>query len=116
MDVRDSQTRLLRERLEALQPEGINDDSIPKVQVHFQSSMTESEVGYEELRQSESLAEVSRALEEERQRYQDLFDFVPDGYLITDLDGTIREANRSASQLLEVDTMALVGKPLAVFV
>lgn len=117
MDVRDSQTRLLRERLEAFQREGMNDDSIPKVQAHFQSGLTESEVAYEDLRQqSESLAEASRALEEERQRYQELFDFAPDGYLITDLDGTIREANRSASQLLEVDTMALVGKPLAVFV
>src|SRR5207249_3657221 len=56
------------------------------------------------------------ALEEERFHYADLFEFAPDGYLVTDRFGTIREANTAASNLLRAPTEFLVGKPLIVFV
>jgi len=39
------------------------------------------------------------AVEAERQRYQDLFEFAPDGYLVTDAQGMI-QANRAAAKLL----------------
>src|ERR671924_391809 len=69
----------------------------------------ELQKAHEELcQQAESIQEVTRALERERQRYQELFDFAPDAYLITDVDGTIREANHAAAQLLEVDVLALI--------
>jgi len=56
------------------------------------------------------------ALETERQRYRDLFEFAPDGYLVTDADGTIQEANQAAALLLGVRQDFLGGKPLVVFV
>ena len=83
----------------------------------LQTAMEELQVSEEELRQqNESLAESREALEAERQRYQDLFQNAPDPYLVTDADGTVREANRAAAALLGVHESALAGKPLAVFV
>jgi PAS domain S-box-containing protein len=71
----------------------------------------------EELRQqNEELAATRQALEEERQRYQQLFTFAPDGYLVTDARGIIREANRAAAELFGVQREHLEGKPLGLFV
>src|SRR6266849_3825008 len=55
-------------------------------------------------------------VETERQRYQDLFEFVPDGYLVTDAEGTIREANRAAAALLNIPQESLPGQPLVGFI
>ncbi|MBW4574298.1 MAG: PAS domain S-box protein [Aphanothece sp. CMT-3BRIN-NPC111] len=65
---------------------------------------------------NEELAATRAAVEAERQRYQDLFEFAPDAYLVTDSVGTILEANRAASTLLSISSKYLVGKPLLVFV
>src|SRR5438874_6591297 len=43
--------------------------------------------------QADALAETRAEVDAERQRYRDLFEFAPDGYLVTDLAGVIREAN-----------------------
>ena len=55
-------------------------------------------------------------LAKEYQRYQELFDFAPDGYLITDTDGKIIESNLAASQLLALDKNRLAGKLIIAFV
>lgn len=47
---------------------------------------------------------------------QELLETAPDGYLITDAHGMIREVNQMAVTLLNVPRAALVGKPLAVFI
>ena len=80
-------------------------------------TMEEMRVAEEELRQqNDELEESRRAIEAERQRYHDLFDFAPDGYLVTDLAGVIREANRAAGELLGVAPRYLTRKPLASYV
>ena len=70
----------------------------------------------EQSRQNMELEAAHLAAQAERQRYQDLFDFAPDGYLVTDTNGVIREANRAAADLLHMSQERLVGKPLAVYV
>jgi PAS domain S-box-containing protein len=70
----------------------------------------------ETLEQREELAATRQDVEAERQRYQALFEFAPDGYLVTDAQGIIEEANRAAAGLLRVGQDYLVGKPLLVFV
>jgi PAS domain S-box-containing protein len=81
------------------------------------TAMEELHVAAEELRQqNEELAAARYIAEAERQRYQELFEFAPDGYLVTDPEGIIREANRAASALLGVRQDFLIGKPLLVFV
>jgi PAS domain S-box-containing protein len=67
------------------------------------TALEELRIAGEELQQqNEELAAARQLAEEERQRYQDLFEFAPDGYLATDLEGVIRQANRAAAALLGV--------------
>src|SRR5437016_5700199 len=65
---------------------------------------------------NEELAALQESLQQERIRYQELFDAAPGGYLVTDLQGVIREANRMATTLLNLDARFVVGKPLILFI
>ena len=67
-------------------------------------------------RQNEELTVAHRALEKERSRYQALFDFAPDGYLVTGFEGAIREANTAAAVLLNTPKELLPGQSLSEFV
>lgn len=58
----------------------------------------------------------SRITLQPRQRYQELFEGVPEAYLGTDLQGLIEEANRAAAQLFHLGRAQLAGLPLAVFI
>ncbi|MBD2100054.1 PAS domain-containing sensor histidine kinase [Leptolyngbya sp. FACHB-261] len=81
------------------------------------STLEELRVSEEELRiQNEQLVAARAAAETQEQRYRELFEFAPDGYLVTDSNGVIQQANRVASQLLNVEQHFLVGKPLALFI
>lgn len=66
--------------------------------------------------QAEEAVAARMEIETERQRYENLFDFTPDAQLVTDLLGTIREANRAACNLFNVPQKFLLGKPLIVFI
>jgi PAS domain S-box-containing protein len=66
--------------------------------------------------QADALSEARLLAELEQERYQQLFDFAPDGYLVTDLYGTIRMASRAAAALLGVETRFVIGKPLMIYV
>ncbi|HEX2278972.1 MAG TPA: PAS domain S-box protein [Candidatus Tectomicrobia bacterium] len=67
----------------------------------------------DELRQQNQDLERSRLLaEQERLRYQELFEFAPDGYLMTTKCGTIQEANRAAASMLGISPRVLVGEHL----
>ena len=68
------------------------------------------------LQQHQELVATRDAVEAERRRYQELFELAPNGYLVTDVSGKIEEANRTAAELLNVESRFLVGKPLSVFI
>ena len=78
----------------------------------------------EELRVSEEelherdlrIVETTTNLQLEHKRYHDLFEFSPDGYIITNLAAVIEEANAIAVKMFNVRRELLVGKPLIVFV
>ncbi|RUR87012.1 PAS domain S-box protein [Chlorogloeopsis fritschii PCC 9212] len=83
----------------------------------LQIALEELQVAEEEQRQqNEQIATSRQEIELERQRYQDLFEFAPDGYLVTDTWGNIREANRAAATLLSIQQQRLIGKPLLAFI
>jgi len=83
----------------------------------LQAALEELRVADEEIRQqNEELILTRAAAEAERQRYQELFEFAPDGYLVTDSVGVIQEANRAAASLLGILQRHLIGKPLIVFI
>ncbi|KAM3099589.1 PAS domain-containing sensor histidine kinase [Phormidesmis sp. 146-35] len=80
-------------------------------------SLEELQVAQDELcQQQNAILEAQDAIESERQRYCELFEFAPDGYLITDRFGAIREANRAAAILLKINPDYLLGKPIVNFV
>jgi PAS domain S-box-containing protein len=80
-------------------------------------TLEELRVAEEELRvQNEQLAAAHDVINAERQRYHELFNLAPDGYLVTDANGVIREANVAAAELLGRGRKYLIGKPVRVFV
>jgi PAS domain S-box-containing protein len=66
--------------------------------------------------QSEELAAARARVEAERQRYQDLFEFMPNAYLVSDPEGKIQEANRVAATLFNLEPSLLVNKLLVSFI
>lgn len=77
----------------------------------------ELQVAAEEIfQQAEALAEIRAEIEFERQRYQDLLEFMPNAYLVTDTEGKILEANRAAATLLNVHPSFLLNKLLINFI
>ncbi|MHC5935467.1 EAL domain-containing protein [Nostoc sp.] len=88
-----------------------------QVNEELQQTLEELQVVSEELRQqNEELITARGKSELQQQRYQDLFEFAPDGYLVTNNLGIIQEANNAAATLLCVSQKTLVGKPLIVFI
>ncbi len=68
--------------------------SILRFRINSASQKKHATVVEEELRQKkEKLAIARETAELEHRRYQDLFDLAPDAYLVTDVDGIIKEAN-----------------------
>jgi PAS domain S-box-containing protein len=105
-------------RLDRLQEE-ITDGPSEKLAgelMELQASLAELEVAYEELeQQNDELLSTREQLELQRHRYLQLFDEAPFGYLVTDLNGTIEEANREAANLVGVPHVHLPGKPFNLF-
>ncbi|MFL6195334.1 MAG: ATP-binding protein [Thermoanaerobaculia bacterium] len=112
----------IQERLDALKglvgtPSAARTRQFSEAVQAIQSALDEVEAVETELaRQNEELISAREALEIERHRYKDLFDRAPDGYLVTDAQGAIEEANQAASTLLSANNRGLRRKPLAVFV
>lgn len=66
--------------------------------------------------QNEILAATRTEVAAQRQRYQDLFEFIPNAYLVTDIQGKILEANRGAAKLLNLSAFFLANKLLINFI
>ena len=66
--------------------------------------------------QNEELRRAQLELEEARDRYLDLYDFAPVGYVTLDADGVITEANLTVGKMLGAERSALVGHRLEKFV
>ncbi len=64
----------------------------------------------------EELQTQSDVLAKERQRYADFFEYAPDSYVITEPHGEMREANRSARELLRLELDTLDGASLLSFI
>jgi PAS domain S-box-containing protein len=62
--------------------------------------------------QNQKLLSMQQQLLAERQRYQELFDMAPDGYLVTDHLGLIQEANYAIASMLHTPQQFLLGKPI----
>ncbi|RCJ25658.1 transcriptional regulator [Nostoc sp. ATCC 43529] len=92
-------------------------DLLPQAFKELYNTSKIVQLAAEELhQQNEELIQTRNWLEAERQHYQDLFELAPDGYLVTNTEGIIQEANHTAAKLLNVSKHFLVGKPMINFV
>ena len=100
---REGTSQQLRQRLAELEARAAERERL----------MAELEVHREEVRmQNERLQEAQRVLEQSRDRYADLYDFAPLGYLTLDNSGVVVEANLTATAMLGVARDHLIGTPL----
>ena len=104
----------MRRRLEAMRSGGqVPGETLQELLV----AVEELRAAEEDLReQNDGRAAAHSEVEEERRRYQQLFQYAPDAYILTDLHGIIREANRSAARLFGVEPRFMAGKAFVSFV
>ena len=112
----DSVLEMLKDRSKGvLLPE--NDRLLKGVLNDLANSLEELRAAHEEVdAQREELAEACRKVQREHQRYVELFEDAPDGYVVTDLQGVIKQANLAAAELFDSARDVIVGKPLALLV
>ncbi|MCC7447544.1 MAG: PAS domain S-box protein [Anaerolineae bacterium] len=92
-------------------------DSLLRLQDELTDTLEELSVAQEELAAQDEQLEIAHdQVTVERERYWDLFEFAPGGYIVTDANGLIREANYAASRLLNMERYKLLNKPLVAFV
>jgi PAS domain-containing protein len=65
--------------------------------------------------QQEHLLNAQAAQEQECQRYKDLFLQAPSAYVVTSIDGTIRQTNTLASRVFGCPETTLIGRSLSTF-
>ena len=66
--------------------------------------------------QNRTLREAQQALEESRDRYAQLYDFAPVGYVTLDRAQCIAEINLTGAALLGVERARLIGQPFVLYV
>jgi two-component system, cell cycle sensor histidine kinase and response regulator CckA len=83
----------------------------------FTFTLEELNVSIEELHaQHSELLTTRNALERERQKYHNLFEFAPEAYIVTNLKGIILEVNEATKSLLKAELNGLINKPLVLYV
>lgn len=109
-----------QQRLERLQEQirkGVSPQSFPESLQELSNALEELRVASaEQQSQAAAVEEALQAAEREHSRYQHLFELAPDGYLASDGEGAITDANQAAARMLEYDAHELIGQPLAGFI
>jgi PAS domain S-box-containing protein len=105
--------RLRAEEMLRTSPQDIS--GMPTEDVH--ALVHELQVHQMELEiQNEELREAQVELTESRNRFSDLYEFAPVGYLTLQQDGTIQQANLRAADMLHVHRRDLIGRKFSEFV
>jgi PAS domain S-box-containing protein len=74
------------------------------------------QAAHQRLQEAQEELRATQAITEGQHRYQELFELAPDGYVVTNRHGRIREANSEAARILNVPPHYLIDKPLTVYV
>jgi len=115
--ISDSRERLSQLIDDSAQEGYASKDHLQRFVQELSTALEELTVAEEELRvQGDELAASVSAIDAERERYGELFEFAPDAYLVTDDHGRIVQANGAASRMLGVPARYMEGKLLVSFV
>jgi len=121
IDVLEMQLLSAVQRLATLQRRAATDQDHAKL---LERALKELEGALEEVRVAqEQIVENRQRMEQlqveltkQYQKYWELFDEMPQAYVVTRPDSTITEVNRAAAELFNVSQRFLVGKTLSVFI
>ena len=114
---RSPKTADLRRRAEARLRDREAGTGLARNDVDAQRLVHELQVHQIELEmQNEELQVARDKTEQELERYADLYDFAPVGYLTLDRDETVRQANLACASLLGIDRSRLVKRRFGLFV
>lgn len=121
VDSLELQLASAEQRLATLQrrasAESIESKLLPRALKEAENLLEELRVAQEQLVEARQRLEDTQAeLTKQYEKYWELFDEMPDAYVVTKPDSSIVEANRAAAELFNVSQRFLVGKPLSVFV
>jgi PAS domain S-box-containing protein len=98
------------DRLRDLHPDEIGPSELTEL-------LHDLQVHQEELiAQNSQLIETQHALEESRDRYVDLYEFAPIGFMTINISGIIREINLTGATLLRKERNKIIGLPFSAFV
>jgi PAS domain-containing protein len=90
---------------------------LPRAMDELEKALEELRVAQEQLVENRFRLEGMQAeLTRQYQKYWELFDEMPQPYIVTKPDTTITEANQASAELLNVSQRFLTGKTLSVFV
>ncbi len=93
-----------------LQNQPAKDQPTPETCIRLAEELKTANVALH--RQREELLFAYQTLEIGYQRYWEFFNFAPEGYLVTDNEGIIREANQTILSMLSTKQSDLLGKPV----
>ncbi|MBE8999992.1 PAS domain S-box protein [Nostoc sp. LEGE 12447] len=117
------QIELMRKRIALLQRQSEQQKAQEDIEVitdvfkELYLALEEMQIVNKDLQQqNEELFNAQQSLIAQGQRYQELFEEVPDAYLVTDPRGVIQEANSAAQNTLNISKNLLLGKALGIFV
>lgn len=100
--------------LRAYAEQKLSKNPAPKLQIPIENLVEELQIHQVELEmQNESLRQSQLELEESRDRYRDLYEFSPIGYLTLNRQGMIVEINLTATELLGRERSQLVNRHFA---
>jgi two-component system sensor histidine kinase VicK len=121
IDVLEMQLVSAVQRLATLQRRAGTDRDPGKL---LERALKELEAALEEVRVAQEqivdnrqrMEQLQVELTKQYEKYWELFDEMPQAYVVTRPDSTITEVNRAAAELFNVSQRFLVGKTLSVFV
>jgi PAS domain S-box-containing protein len=119
-----SRVVVLQNKSEALQAQPQQLEIVAQVSEELRNTTEELYLAYEQLQelvilleeQNQLLKAAYREAEAQRQRYQELFDFAPEAYLVTSKNGVIIESNHAANSLLNTSQSFLVDETIDMYI
>lgn len=103
----------LRREIEELERHRVGSRAVTRAVDQLNSALEELQTAGEELEaKNEELGRALIALEAEHARYRQLFDFLPDGCLIADVNSRITEVNARAAELLATRPGSVTGRSI----